>query len=641
MNILDNTRTLDRVPVSREPFPFDLANRPCYHATMRSFMIPLAILTATALQAKDIPDPELVRQAVTSPDTVPTRDYTHLPQQDRDERMQWWRDARFGVFIHIGPYAVMGGEYKGKVPHPCAEWIMNFGKVPAAEYRKNAAQFTLDKFDADAWVQAIKAAGAKYIVVTTKHHDGFCMFDSALTDYNVKKATPYGKDFLKELSDACRKHGVVFGTYYSVLEWDNPALGFIPAQNKKGYLPYMKGQLAELIGKYGTEILWFDGEWENWWTDPDGREIYNYLRTLKPDLIVNNRITKARQGMEGMNKEGMFGADFGTPEQEIPDTGLPGKDWESCMTMNKSWGYAKNDHQWKSAQTLIKHLIDTASKGGNYLLNIGPMANGEIPQASLERLAEIGRWMDKNHEAVYGTTLSAFGTLPWGRSTTKGDTSYLFVYDWPADGKLLIPFSPAGELSLKALNGGNAIPYERTPGGIVADIGNIVRDPHATVLAMAGKGTVIDGIAPQTDGSFILNANTARLTGGAKLETPPTQGKLVGASEKAEQNIGFWMKQSDTVSWKINNAKPGSYKVEINYACSPDSGGTPVAVTAGSASYPWTVAPTSSWQDYRTDASGIIRLEKGDNTLTFQATAKPKIGVANIRNVRLIPVPSH
>lgn len=607
---------------------------------MNSLMIPLSVFAASILQAGGLPDAELARQAVSAPETVQTKDFTHMPPQDRDERMQWWRDARFGIFIHIGPYAVMGGEYKGRVPHPCAEWIMNFGKVPTAEYRTNAARFTLDQFDADAWVQAIKAAGAKYIVVTTKHHDGFCMFDSALTGYNVKKATPYGKDFLKELADACRKHGVVFGTYYSVLEWDNPALGFIPAKNKQGYLPYMKGQLAELIGKYGTDILWFDGEWENWWTDADGREIYNYLRTLKPNIIVNNRITKARQGMAGMSKDNMFGADFGTPEQEIPDTGLPGKDWESCMTMNKSWGYAKNDHDWKSTQTLIRHLIDSASKGGNYLLNIGPMPNGEIPQASLDRLAEIGRWMDKNHEAIYGTTLSIFGKLPWGRSTTKGDTSYLFIYDWPQDGKLLIPFTPEGELTLKALNGGAAIPYEHITGGIVADITNLARDPDATVLAMSGKGKVIDGIPPQTDGSFILNANTARLAGEIKLETPPAHGKLVGASEKTAQNIGFWMKPSDTVSWKVNNAKPGRYRLEIDYACDPNSADTSVTISPGSDSLEWIVSPTASWQDYRTFSPGAIRLQQGDNTITFKATTKPKIGVANIRIVRLTPIPS-
>lgn len=600
-------------------------------------MIPLIALTTSSLQANELPAPGLARQAVTSPEAVQIKDFTHMPPQDRDERMQWWRDARFGIFIHIGPYAVMGGEYKGKVPHPCAEWLMKNASIPAQEYRKNAEKFNLNHFDADAWVRAIKAAGAKYIVVTTKHHDGFCMFDSALTDYNIKKATPYGKDFMKELSDACHRHGIAFGTYYSLIEWDNPALGSLPEQNKTAYMKYMKGQLAELIGKYGTEILWFDGDWINWWKDPDGREIYNYLRTLKPNIIVNNRITKARKGMAGMNRENMFGADFGTPEQEIPDAGLPGNDWESCMTMNDSWGYAKHDQNWKSTQTLIRHLIDTASKGGNYLLNIGPMPNGEIPQPSLERLAEVGRWMDKNHEAIYGTTLSIFGKLPWGRSTTKGDTSYLFIYDWPQDGKLLIPITPEGELTLKALDGGATVPYERIPGGIMADIGKLARDPHATVLAMTGKGKIIDGISPQTDGNFLLDANTAHLSGGVKLETPPASGKLVGASEKTVQNIGFWMKQPDTISWKINNAKAGHYKLEIDYACAPDTAGTPVDIAQGSDSLQWTVSPTASWQDYRTVSPGLIRLQQGDNTITFKAAAKPKIGVANIRSVRLIP----
>jgi alpha-L-fucosidase len=372
----------------------------------------------------------------------------------RDARMAWWREARFGMFIHWGLYAVPAGEWQGKPIAGIGEWIMDRANIPVDQYEPLAKQFNPTSFDAAQWVRIAKDAGMKYIVITSKHHDGFCLFDTAATQWDVVDATPYGKDLLIQLSDECRKQGLKFCTYYSIMDWHHPAQyrgsakrynpTKIHESRKSEYMAFMKQQLEELINTCDPEVLWFDGEWPEWYTEEDGREVYAFLRKLKPQLIINNRVGKGRKGMEGLNKgDQEYVGDFGTPEQQIPATGVPGVDWESCMTMNKTWGFKQDDQDWKSASMLIQNLVDIASKGGNYLLNVGPTAQGEFPQASIDRLQSVGKWMKVNGESIYGTTASPFAKLPWGRCTTKsrGDktTLYLHVFDWPADGKLVVP----------------------------------------------------------------------------------------------------------------------------------------------------------------------------------------------------------
>ena len=376
--------------------------------------------------------------------------YMNETKEAKDARMEWWREARFGMFIHWGLYAVPAGEWKGETNH--GEWIRTTAEIPIDEYDKFREQFNPVNFDAQKWVRMAKDAGMKYIVITSKHHDGFCLFDSKQTDFDVM-STPFKRDILKELSEACQSDGIKMCWYHSIMDWHHP--DYLPRRgwetnrpaegaDLNRYIKYMKSQLEELTSHYGKiGVLWFDGEWEETWTHEYGVDLYNYVRNLQPDIIINNRVDNGRSGMAGMTREGGYAGDFGTPEQEIPATGMPGMDWETCMTMNDHWGYNKYNDNWKSTTDLIRKLADIASKGGNFLLNVGPKADGTFPEESIIRLKEIGEWMGKNGEAIYETSASPFEKLNWGRCTQKQlgeDTRlYLHVFDWPEDGILKVP----------------------------------------------------------------------------------------------------------------------------------------------------------------------------------------------------------
>ena len=424
-----------------------------------------------------------------------------------DARMGWWREARFGLFIHWGLYAVPAGEWNGETNH--AEWIRTTAKIPLEVYDKFVGQFNPVKFNADEWVRLAKQAGMKYIVITSKHHDGFCLFDSKYTDFDVMSA-PFQRDILKELSEACRRAGLKMCWYHSIMDWHHP--DYLPrrdwetTRSTEGadfsrYAQHLKNQLSELVGNYGEiGVLWFDGEWENTWNHEYGREIYNYVRGLQPGIIINNRVDVGRAGMEGLTKKGDYVGDFGTPEQEIPPQGLPGVDWETCMTMNDHWGYNKNDQNWKSAEDLIRKLADISSKGGNFLLNVGPTAEGVFPEPSVERLQAMGKWMEVNSEAIYGTTASPFKSLEWGRCTQKpvagGTRLYLHVFDWPSGGKLIVPgiFNQPRKCYLLADQKKQNLKVEREGDALVVDAPAEAPDAvnSVVVLEVNGKPDVSD-----------------------------------------------------------------------------------------------------------------------------------------------------
>jgi len=421
---------------------------------------------------------------------------------ERDSRMRWWREARFGMFIHWGLYAVPAGEYKGQRSQRIGEWIMEWANIPRAEYEEFAAQFNPVKFDAREWVRIAKDAGMKYIVITSKHHDGFALYNSRVSKYDITDFTPYKKDPIQALAIEARKQGLKFCFYYSIVDWHHPsqyvdAPGKHPTagnrttkmhpNGKEQYVNYMKAQLRELITTYDPAVLWFDGEWQDWWTEEDGQDLYRFVRGLKPDIIINNRVGKGRQGMQGLSKtDRQYSGDFGTPEQQIPPTGLPGIDWESCMTMNTTWGYKFYDDQWKTAETLVRNLIDVASKGGNYLLNVGPMADGLIPGPSVQRLAEVGKWMKVNGAAIYGTTASPFtAQLAFGRATSKPGKIYLHLFDWPADGSLRVPaLEREMESAYLLASPQTQLEFKQGSDGITIAVPAKPSDPLATVVVL-------------------------------------------------------------------------------------------------------------------------------------------------------------
>jgi alpha-L-fucosidase len=441
-----------------------------------------------------------------------TKAKNFLPESkaQKAQRMKWWEDARFGLFIHWGLYSVPAGEWKGDTTH--AEWIRTTAQIPIREYDKFVQQFDPDKFNAEDWVKMAKAAGMQYIVITTKHHDGFCMFDTKQTDFDIM-STPFHRDVMKELAEACKKERIQLCFYHSIMDWHQPY--YFPRRewekdrpgtgdNFDAYVSYMKNELRELLTNYGKiGVLWFDGQWENTWTHERGKDLYEYVRNLQPSIIINNRVDVGREGM-GQTKSG-FAGDFGTPEQQIPATGVPGAYWESCMTMNNNWGYNSHDNHWKSSEDLVRKLIDIASKGGNFLLNVGPTSEGLFPQASVERLKDIGSWMSVNDESIHGTKASPFKNLSWGRctqkSTTGGTRLYLHIFDWPADGKLIVPNLGSQVMNCYLLADKKKLKPVRTGSDYTIDLSGAEQQKYATVIVLDVKGKPVIYDAPEIKSS--------------------------------------------------------------------------------------------------------------------------------------------
>ena len=340
---------------------------------------------------------------------------------------KWWREARFGMFIHWGLYAVPAGIWKGKEIPGIGEWIMHRAEIPVKEYEKLAKSFNPTRFNADEWAQLAKDAGMKYLVITSKHHDGFAMFDSKTDPFNIVSATPYKKDPMKDLARACKKRGIRLCFYYSQdQDWHEPeATGNTwdwPRKTRRGFAAYLeakvKPQLTELLTRYGPlGLIWFDTPRQI--TRTQSLDLKRFVHNLQPHCLVSGRVG---------NDVGDYGS---MGDNQIPSGRVKGY-WETPATMNDTWAFKRNDKNWKSTKTLLYLLVDLASKGVNYLLNVGPTAAGIIPAASVKRLREIGEWMRTNGEAIYGTEANPFPfELEWGRITQKPGKLYLFFYQWP------------------------------------------------------------------------------------------------------------------------------------------------------------------------------------------------------------------
>ncbi|WP_442483250.1 alpha-L-fucosidase [Aeoliella sp. SH292] len=431
----------------------------------------------------------------------------------RDERMEWWRDARFGMFVHWGLYSGLAGEWDGKPVGTKGnmEWIQQRVKADTATYADRALPLFKPKPGfATQWAQLAKQAGCKYLVFATKHHDGFALHDSKATDFDA--GSELQRDLVREIVDACRAEGLKVGFYHSVIDWHHDQFAYADSEsiphplrgqpypngtrNHDEYIAFLHRQTEELVTHYGPiDILWWDYSVEDFEGEKawDAFKLIDLVKQHQPSIVMNNRLfrrpeaghsgTKHATAVSPMDPK--YG-DFTTTEQHVPDAGLPGVDWETCMTLNTTWGYSKFDHDWKSADTLVKTLVDTASKGGNFLLNIGPMADGTVPAESVTSLREIGEWLQVNGEAIYGTSASELKKPAWGRITEKPELGalYLHVFDWPAEGTLELQDLSAHYSTAVALNGHQQIPMRLGSKALVLDLSDVEQGPLVTVIRL-------------------------------------------------------------------------------------------------------------------------------------------------------------
>jgi alpha-L-fucosidase len=407
-----------------------------------------------------------------------------------DQAIEAWRAKRFGMFIHWGPVALTG-----------TKMAWSRGKeIPIEEYDQLYKRFNPTAFDADQWTRIAKDAGMKYLVITSKHHDGFCLWPSKYTDYHIGN-TPFKRDVLKELRAACNKNGVQFGTYYSLIDWHDPdyPLGSPGGGTKKDhpdmprFYQLIRNQTKELITNYGPlGVMWFDGDWEEPWNHELGSQLYVELKRLQPSLVINNRVGKSRPGVvaEGVKRAPNSG-DFDTPEQRIGsfDREFP---WETCMTMatGDTWSWNPND-DLKALKECLQALLQSAGGDGNLLLNVGPMPDGRIDPRQVARLAEMGAWLKKYGDGIYGTRGGPFKPGAWGAATCKGNRIFLYVMRWPGDGPLRLPAVDARVVDSKALSGGQAS-VTQDNSGISIDLPKINRDEIATVIELTMSRNAFD-----------------------------------------------------------------------------------------------------------------------------------------------------
>ena len=558
---------------------------------------------------------------------------------------EWFTDGKFGMFIHWGPYSVLGGEWNGKKIEQgdIAEWIMKRFEIPVEEYRKVAATFNPVDFDAAYWVKLAKDAGMKYMIITSKHHDGFAMYDSDVSSYNIVDYTPFNRDPVKELSGECAREGIKFGVYYSHREdWEHPyAYGntwdFDSSQTNLDEMDYPElfrkyldekaiPQLKELLTNYGPiGVVWFD---RGMYTQEQGKEFADLVHNLQPGCLVNGRV-------------GHYDKELLGDYQSLTDNGMPvggiEEYWESPQTLNDTWGYSKNDTNWKKPEEIIRRLVAIVSKGGNYLLNIGPDGRGRIPEASVNILERVGKWMDENSESIYGTSASPFPyEIPWGYCTRKGNNLYLHVFDWPDDGKIelqglnnkiktvyMLADKEKG-LATETRNELTQIFLPETPSDninsvVVLEIeGEPDIDP-VVITQKASEPVTLDYLTATTFGNAVKRFNRK--------------------GEEERFHISKMQSPGDYIEWYVDFNTTGNYSIMLTYAAIPGWEDGTCIIQAGREKAKTRIIPTQGWYEYKTEKAGTIMVnKKGIITVRLYPEKELDHYLMYFSNINLVPV---
>jgi len=520
----------------------------------------------------------------------------------------------------LGANSEFGGEWNGKriKQGDIAEWIMQLFQIPVEEYRKTSAKFNPTGFNAKEWVALAKATGMKYIIITSKHHDGFAMYDSKVSDYNIVDYSPFGRDPIKELSEECAKAGIRFGVYYSHREdWNHPyAYGntwdFDSSQANLDEMDHPElfrqyldekaiPQLKELLTEYGPlGVVWFD---RGMYTQEQGKEFADLVHNLQPGCLVNGRV-------------GHYDKELLGDYQSMTDNGMPiggiEEYWETPQTLNDTWGYSKSDHNWKNPEEIIRRLVTIVSKGGNYLLNVGPTGKGIIPGPSVKILKEVGKWMEKNSESIYGTSSSPFTSeMEWGECTRKGNKLYLHVFSWPENDKLV----------LKGLNSKIEKAYLLTDPEVNLSINKKDEwtielpdepiDPINTVVVAVIKGSAdVDPYIVKQKDKEAMNLDYI---------SADTYGKAVKRfNRKGEEGLFHISKMQvpeDYIQWHVDVASPGLYDVEISYAAITGWENCNFIIDSGKEQISGTVKSTEGWHEYKTEKVGQFNIKKAGETI--------------------------
>lgn len=553
-----------------------------------------------------------------------------------EDSLHWFRDAHFGMFIHWGLYAVPAGQWNGKKIPGIGEWIMKKapgGPIPVKEYEKLTLKFNPVKFDANQWVKLAKDAGMKYIVITAKHHDGFAMFDSKCTEYDIADATAFNRDPMKELAEACKKHGIKLGFYYShARDWHHPDAmdndWDYPDKSKKDFRRYMEQkaipQVRELLTQYGPiAIIWYDTAMGL--SKEKSIEFKNLVHSIQPGCLVSGRV-------------GNFEGDY----QSMGDNRYPPKTlhflWETPATLNDTWGYKYFDDNWKSVDSLIYKLVNVVSKGGNYLLNVGPTAEGLIPQPSADRLREMGKWLAQNGESIYGCKPTPFKyfEIP---CTVKADRLYFHLFDWPDDSNLQIPGlkNDIQKAWLLADEQQASLPVHKDSTGVTVDLPPKPLDCLDTVVVLQIKGRpdIDESPAVQNKAGVIrLGAENAAISSHFAKRIHDEEGT----------HIGNWIHKRDYVTWDFAVDEQGTFTVTVEYACDEENSGKDYKIVVGDkktikkaeSTLP-PVVPDDSWITHR--IGGMIVMVLGNkqivgtvkSTGSFDCYVTEQIGTVNIK----------